>query len=356
VPGGWDAPHTGAELERTVRLARAALLSDERFREVWEVQRWGDWCEEPRIARFYPIGLCLLALAQAGADVRTAAAELLSSEASADGFRYYGRWRGIPPDSDDLGVALRLLPLASDTPERRRALVHPVELLLRNTSPDGWIPLWLEEGLLEPPEPGPYWTLRRCSGVVANVLTGLLETDWPLPRRWRDRALGRLVEVLQQEGLSSAQAFPVCYTRLLLARLERAIEGRPCPERVRAGLAALLADIERELLATQRLDGGWGSPLATASHLAVLSLRRTPGFDPGAAILYLCARQEHDGLWPAEALYDCPGRDNVPQIYASRGVTSAICLEALALARRLLPSREHPDRRGSRARAQRAQQ
>lgn len=336
VPGGWDALRVRGERERTVRLAQVALLADERLQEAWEVQRWGGWCEEPRIGRLLPVGLCLLALAESGANVSAAAAELLSSEASVDGFRYYGRWRGIPPDSDDLGLALQLLALAGDTPERRRAFERPIKVLLHNTQPDGWIPIWLEEGLLEPTTPdGPYWLIRRCSAAVISALIGLLQTDWPLPARWRDRVLGRLIEVLRHEGLASVKAYPACYARLLLARLERALKGRDCPDTVRAALEHLLTEIERELLSSQQLDGGWGSPLATACHLAVLSLRQTPGFDPAPAILYLSARQQCDGLWPAEPLYECPGRDNAPQFYATRSVTTAICLEALVLAGRL---------------------
>ena len=340
-PGGWDAPRIRGERERTMRMARSGLLADERLHEAWEEQRWGLWCEEPRVARLFPVGLCLMALAAAEVDVSAAAAELLSTEGRADGFGYYGRWLGIAPDAYDLGLALQLLPLAGDTPERRRTFERPVEVLLHNTHPDGWIPTYLEEGLLEPKTPdGPHWLVRRCSAVVANALIGLLCTDWPLPEGFRDRVLERLLAVLRDEGLTSVIAYPACYARLVLARLERALDGRSCPAAARAALGEMLASIEHELLATQGLDGGWGSPLATACHLATLSLRRTPGFDPSAAVLYLCARQEPDGLWPREAFYHCPGRDNAPHDYATRSVTAAICLEALALAGPRLPGGE----------------
>jgi hypothetical protein len=338
MPGGWDAPRISIERARTIRLARAGLLADDRLREAWEVQRWGAWCETPRVARFFPAGLCLLALAEAGADVREAAGELLSSEASPDGYRYYGRWIGIPPDADDLGLALDLLPIAGDTPERRRALTHPIEVLVQSTEPDGWINTYLEQGLIEPTPPdSPHWLVRRCSAVVMRALIGLFRTEWPLPEGFRDRALSRLIEVLHDEGLASVDAYPACYARLLLARLGCAIEGRSCPAAARNALEEMLGAIEREIVATQELDGGWGSPLATACHLSVLALRRTPGFAPAAATLYLCARQEPDGLWPREALYHCPGRDGAQHDYATRSVTTAICLSALALTDRAWP-------------------
>jgi hypothetical protein len=347
MPGGWDGSRVQGERERALRMARAGLGADDRFQEAWEVQRWGGWCAEPRIARFFPVGLCLLGLAAADVDVSTKAAELLLTEGRTDGYRYYGHWLGIPPDADDLGLALQLLPLAGDRPDLHRILEHPIEVLLGNVGPDGFIHTYLEQGLAEPTTPdGPHWLVRRCPAVAARALIGLIVTDWPLPSGFRDRALQRLLTVLRDEGPASVDAYPLCYARLLLAHLEQALRGRDCPAAARAELHEMLSAIEQEILATEELDGGWGSPLATACHLTVLSLRRTRGFDPSAAILYLCARQEPDGLWPREALYHCPGRDNSQHDYATRSVTTAICMEALALAGRLLPEAESAVVRG----------
>jgi hypothetical protein len=54
---------------------------------------------------------------------------------------------------------------------------------------------------------------------------------------------------------------------------------------------------------------------------------------PEPAILYLAATQEPDGMWPREALYLTPGKDAAPTCYGSRSVTTAMCLQSLALAR-----------------------
>lgn len=341
APCRWNTAAVVADAERSIAMAKAGLLLDDRFHEAWEVQRWGGWCEQPRIARFFPVGLCLLGLAEAGVDVGPLAAELLAAERTADGYRYYGHWRGIPPDADDLGLALQLLRHAGDTNEQRRALDHPVDVLVRNTEPDGWINTYLERSLLEPAEDGPKWLVERCSAVGVNALLGLYCSDWPVPPGYRERALERTLAVLEQEGLASVIAYPACYARLLLARLERALDGERCPRIVRSRLDAMLSAIEAELLAAQELDGGWGSPLATACHLMVLCLRRTPAFDPRPATLYLCARQEPDGMWPREALYHCPGRDGIQHDYASRSVTTAVCMSALVQARAALTGSTH---------------
>jgi hypothetical protein len=338
VPHGWDMTRVRGDHARALRIGRTALLEDPRFREAWEVQRWGEWCAEPRIARLFPVGICLLALAGMGEEVGAAAAELLSTERSADGFRYYGRWRGIPPDADDLGLALQLLPLAADTAGLRRSFEWPVELLLRNTEPNGWINTYLEKDLLEPTTAdGPDWLRWRCSAVGINALIGLLRADWPLPEGYLARVLERLLVVLRSEGLASATLYPACYVRLLLARLERALESKPCPVSARSTLATILESIERELRVTRRLDGGWGSPMATACHLSVLALRRTRDFDPVPSVLYLCARQEPDGMWAREPFFHGPGVDDAPFDYATRPVTTALCLEALVLAEHTWP-------------------
>jgi hypothetical protein len=241
----------------------------------------------------------------------------MESERCADGYRYYGAWRGIPPDADDAGLALQLLPFC---PDQRAPLEHVVALLRANRHEDGWLPTWLEEGLREPTlADAPSWLVRRCAAVNARALLGLLDAQWTLPDGWIQRSVHRLAQVLEDEG--AIDAYPLDYGELLVARLGART----------TGLEAYCDALGRRVLATREKDGGWGSPHATACRLMtarVLGLE----LDPRPAVVYLCTRQEPDGLWPREALYHCPGRDHRQHDYATRSVTSALCLEALSRA------------------------
>jgi hypothetical protein len=333
----YTPAHIEAERARTVQIARAGLLEDERLHECWEIQRWGRWCEEPRMGRFFQVGLCLQALATSGADVSARAAALLSLR-RVDGWRYYEDWLGIPPDADDLGIALQLIPLAGDGAVPHAAMRVPMDLLQRNTTAEGWIDTYLEDGLCEPPQgDAPYWLGRRCLVVAANAMLGVLHAGWPMPREWMDRVLRCLATSLRQDGLGAVTCYPACYARLVLTRLERALEHVPCAPEARAGFSWAVDGFVEELRSSRQRDGGWGSPLQTACHLAVLALRRADGFDPGPSILYLSSRQEPDGLWAREPLYRGPGRDGMPSLYQSRSVTAALCLEALVLAGKSWP-------------------
>ena len=305
------------DLDRSIAMARAGLLADPALHEAWEVQRWGAWCAEARTARFFPVGLCLLALARTGGVAEERVRGLMASERCEDGYRYYGKWRGIPPDADDAGLALQLLPFC---PDQRDALQHTVDLLRQNRHGDGWLPTWLEQGLREPTLPdAPTWLVRRCAAVNARALLGLLDAEWPLPEGWIQHSVNRLAQVLETEG--AIDAYPRDYGELLVARLGTRV----------SGLEDFCVALGRRVLATREKDGGWGSPHATACRLMTADILGLD-MDPRPAALYLCTRQEPDGLWPREALYHCPGRDHRQHDYATRSVTSALCLEALSSA------------------------
>ncbi|UQA58898.1 hypothetical protein [Polyangium aurulentum] len=326
-------PSPSAELDRAIQLAREALVADVELRECWEIQRSGGVFDTPRVARLFPVGLCLLALHGAGQDIASRAAPLLARRGP-DGFRYYEDYSAIPPDSDDLGLVLQLSARLPQDRALREALAWPVELLVRGTGEDGTVPVWLERDLREPmPGDAPRWLGPRCVAVAANALIGLAEAAVPLPEGYFDRTLAWIAQTWEAEGLAATWHYGPAYTRLLLARLLRAAEGVQGQEAPRARLRESVAAIEAAIVASQEADGGWGSPLATACHLAVLSLGGRTPFDPWPAITYLASRQMPDGLWPREPLYRCPGKDGAPLTHGARPLTAAVCLSALVEAR-----------------------
>lgn len=326
-------PPPADELERAVRLAREALVADAELRETWEIQRSGGVFDAPRIARLFPVGLCLLALHGAGQDVAARAAPLLARRGP-DGFRYYEDYTAIPPDADDLGLVLQLSARLPQDTALREALAWPVELLMRCTGEDGAVPVWLDRDLREPmPGDAPRWLGPRCVAVAANVLIGLVEAAMPLPEGYFDRALAWVVRTWEAEGMTAAWHYGAAYTKLLLARLARAAASVPGDEAPRARLRAVVAALEAEIAATPDADGGWGSPLTTACHLGVLALGARAPFDPWPAITYLASRQMPDGLWPSEPLYRIPGKDGAPLTHGARPLTAAVCLDALIEAR-----------------------
>ncbi|MDI1483922.1 hypothetical protein [Polyangium sp. y55x31] len=325
-----NAARPDEELTRAIRLTRDALVADTALREAWEIQRWGGFCEEPRLARLFPVGVCLLALDAAGVDVSARMIPLLGRR-EPDGYRYYEGYTGIAPDSDLLGLALQM---AVRCPERDRLVAElswPIEVLVRNVGEDGCLPVWLEQHLREPlPEGSPRWEGHVCVAVAVNACLGLVEAEIPLPEGFFDRVLAWITRTWDAEGMRAVYFYGAPYTRLLFARLARVVDRVPGDPAPRRQLHAIVTRIEAEISSSVADDGGWGSPLATACHLEVLatSPRRT-NFDPFPAVTYLASRQGYDGYWPWEPFFCCPGKDGAPAAFGARAVTSAVCLGAL---------------------------
>jgi hypothetical protein len=334
LPSSTGPETTRSELDRTIHIAAKALADDLTFREAWEIQRWGDWCEIPRVGRLFPAGLCLLALSAAGQDVSNPVLTLLEQSRRPDGWRYFDDWIGIPPDADDLGLVLQLLQVAACPEDLRNGLAWPVELLLRHTHSDGFIPTWLDKDLIEPPPTSsPEWDGKQCLGVMANAVLGLVQAAWPLPSGYLARALAWMADTYENRPQKGIFYYSVPYVHLLLARIFRRLDSARGNLDARAPLEPILNRIENRLLESPQADGGWGSPQTTACHLELLALRAAREFNPEPSQIYLSGRQGYDGFWPGEPLFRCPGKDRAYHAYKSRSVTTAICLHALLTAR-----------------------
>ncbi len=326
-------PSLVAELDRSIAMAVEALLDDPELRESWEVQRWGGPFPRTCIARVFPVGLCLLALATASVDISSCATSLLSLRC-ADGYRYFEGFDGIPPDTDLLGIVLQLVARIPADPELADSLVWPVELVEKNTRLDGEIPVWLEEHLREPvPEGAPRWQGSRCLAVAANCVVGLLEAGVAVAEGFIDRVIGWIVRMWRTDGMNAVFFYGLSYTSLIFARLLELAEQQLKDQSVHDELVAIVDDIEARIITSRGCNGGFGSVMDTACCLAVLTIRSTASFDPWPAIAFLAARQTHDGLWPAEPLYPVPGKDHAPAAHGARPINTALCLYAFARTR-----------------------
>lgn len=326
-------PSLAKELDRSIDLAVAALLDDPDLRESWEVQRWGGPFPRTCVARVFPVGLCMLALATASIDISSTTRALLSLRC-VDGYRYFEGFDGIPPDTDLLGIVLQLVSRIPFDAELATSLVWPVELIVKNTHADGEIPVWLEQHLREPtPKDAPHWQGARCLAVAANCVIGLLEAGVAVPEGFVDRAVGWIVRTWRKDGMRAVFFYDLPYTQLVLARLLEVGAPRLQDPSVHDELEAIVNDAEASILASRQWDGGFGSVLQTACNLAVLSIRTISPFDPWPTIAFLASRQTHDGLWSAEPLYPVPGKDHAPAAHGARPITTALCLYALARAR-----------------------
>jgi len=322
-------PTPAEELARAITLARDGLAADPELHESWEIQRWGGPFDAAYVARLFPVGLCLLALAGAGEDI-TARAEALVARRTVDGFRYFEGFAGIPPDADDLGLALQLLRRSAGRTTGTEALAWPIEVLVRNTGEDGAMAVWLERDLREPmPDGAPKWLGSRCVAVAANAMIGLAEATVVLPEGYFDRTLGWIARVWEAEGARAVHFYPAPFARYLLARLADVAEGLPGDRGPRAHLRALVDAIERQIVASQRADGALGGGvMATACHLGALACGRLEPFDPGPAVTFLASRQDYDGLFPREPFYRTPGKDFAFAAHGARSITAALCLDA----------------------------
>lgn len=322
-------PPVVEELERSIALARAALDSDPELRSAWEIQRWGDWSSVTRVGRVFPSGLCLLGLARAGSDVGLRIEEAIVKSRRIDGWRYYEDYPDIPPDTDDLGLMLRLFACLPRNTVPSEIFGASLQLLRQTLAHEDGFPVWLRHGLAEAPSSrAPLWQGPRCIAVAAQFVLGMAEAQIDGHDDLKMRAIGWICEAWEQKGEQAVFHYTLPFARLLLVKLAHAFRNAPDafhPIRLRAIEMTLVEEIR----SSSFCDGGWGSPLATACHLAVLALHSEP-FQPRPGLVYLASHQGPSGLWPAESLYLCPGKDGAPAAHGDATITTGVCLDALA--------------------------
>jgi hypothetical protein len=321
-------------LAEAVRMAEAYLLADRGFRESWEVQRRGLLGEPEMTGRVFGPGLILETLCAHRADLAAEVSALLDRMA-ADGYRYYPH-PAVPPDADDVGLALRLVRHAAEPARHRAQVARPLDWLKANQAADGHIPCWFTHGVddLDVSAGVVLWG-GECVTVQANALLGLLAFD-PAGQadiitrtgatwlsRWLASGLGG--NALYEPGYA-------LWTALRLITALRAWDG--------LGAAAERAQAPALQCLRQTAETADSAQIVAFLTLACLDEAAAPEarrlFRPEWTHLLL-ARQRYDGSWPAEPLFVTPTRGEAAAWYASQAVTSAFCWAALKASAPLVP-------------------
>jgi hypothetical protein len=300
---------------------------------AWDVHRFhpqGAPCL--LVGRWFIEGMILLALAEIGRDDPAAEIAALFERVPEGDARYFPEWSGMPPDADSLGM---LLQLATWAPSPQRARLDGwIAVCEASLGSDSSVPTWFVQGPNGRTTPlmGPF-LYNECTGVTLAFLLGALRHDG---ERFASLFRPNLQLILDRGCEAGCLHYTRDFATHLFLRLVHALRSHPSPHFAalpgELGLEQLAADRSNALCASQRVDGGWGSPQVTA-----LALEGLVHWDPASpciarAVTYLVHTQGPDGAWPAEPLYITPGKLGGMVPFSAKPLTTALCARALHIA------------------------
>ncbi len=326
-----------ADERQRARAAAAAFLSRASALEnTWEIQRWGvGEHAAPLVSPWFPPALVLQALHDAGFDQSGPISALLASLPGE--LRWYAPldgsapvWRGIPPDSDSLGLMLQLDSRVPTLPEGR--IAGWVSYLWASLPADRRIPTWF---YIAPDGgssiEGPAWQFASndCTSSRLTCLLGLLLRGVPDARPLVRDNLAMLLPCFLGPGQSGDFFYDEATAdngllRLAAAWVERS-PADPFSELVRTAAR----NLARRLVERQGPDGGWGSPQQSALRLEGVALWAPEAGSLLRGMRLLAETQRPDGAWAAEPLYLMPGKSLQEIAYhSSFELSTALCLRA----------------------------
>lgn len=283
----------------------------------------------PLVSAFFHEAHVLEAIGEAGEAVGPAVEALFASVPVGVGLRWYGAWRGIPPDADSLGAALRLHAahggLSADI---RAAWLGP----LRASTADGGLPpTWFAAGPSGSTVPAGEdwaWGPNDCATARATLALGLARAAPDAAPDILRRCADAAAATLRGAGPTPTRFYRPAWEDRVHLQLAAAL---PAHAELQAAAAARAA----ALCAAQAPDGSWGSPGDTAARLIGLRPYLTDPLPAEAAIRYIADAQGPDGGWPAEDGYRMPGlTPDSTAWYRSAEWSTAAALLALAPAAR----------------------
>ena len=300
-----------------IRMAEKFLLTDRAFTESWEVQQRGP---QALIGKAFPTGLITEILGahdHAVGDVVDSVFRTLQGS----GFRYYTSPIGLP-DTDDLGLLLRLLRYSDRAEEHRQMLHAPLGWLQNSIDADGLIPVWLSAPNTSQVHP---WG-NHCATVTANLLLGLLDHEEEMGTEFVTRAAAHWLARWQCAGLSATAYYVPGYALWTTLKLLAVLAARKPEWRVEIAAATRRA-VEQLTRDAQRATL---TPQTAAFLILATAYPATRHLHAARWITFLLKTQRYDGSWPAEALYLTPTRGEAAAWYSSRSVTTAFCYHALS--------------------------
>jgi hypothetical protein len=311
------------------QAAEGFLLADLSFRESWEIQRTGLLDLSAVVGRPFPAGLIVEILCRHGHRLTAQVSEIFAL-LQANGFSYFDQPGLLPPDTDDLGLLLRLFPY-SDQPAIHRALLQaPLRLLERCLQQLGTIPVWLQPG--DPrggaaeEAPLALWG-DDCVTVQAQLILGLLDYDSVGYHELIERAAQSVGALIIERGLGANRYYAPLYALWALATLVRRLGAGEDPG------AQLAAQLPAAGAALGRALDGAAPHVASPQDAALLilaanALGRRDGRVAAWADL-LIAEQRYDGSWRDEPLFITGARNGMATWYGSRSTTTALGYAAL---------------------------
>lgn len=314
-----------AGLADAALAAEGFLLADLTFRESWDVQRTGLLGLPALMGQPFPMGLIIETLCRHGHQLSEQVSAIFAL-LEANGFCYFDQPGVLPPDTDDLGLLLRLFRY-SDQPAAHRALLQtPLRLLEGTFAALGTIPVWLQSAmpLGDAAAPLALWG-DDCITVQAQLILGLLDYDPVGYRSLIERTARSVCQRILAHGLGANRYYAPLYALWVLATLVRRLG-----EAADGDLAALLPSVGETL--GHALDQATLSA-ATPQDAALLILAATALDRPTAQRTIwadrLIAEQRYDGSWRDEPLFITGARGGLAAWYSSRSTTTAICYAAL---------------------------
>ena len=285
------------------------------------------------VGRWFVEGMIILALAEIGRDDPTAEIAALLERVPEGDARYFPEWTGLPPDCDSLGL---LLQLSTWLPSGQRARVDGwVGVCEASLGADKSVPTWFVNGPngRTTPLDGPFLG-DECTGTTLAFLLGALRLDG---ERFASLFRPNLELVLQRRcEAGSVHYIPEFATHLLL-RLVYALQHHPSRQLAQLtselGLDQLVADRCATLVASQRINGSWGTPQTTALPTRSPETSGIPGphASRGRSRTSSTPRAP-TGAWPAEPLYITPGKFGGMVPFSAKSLTTALVARALHIA------------------------
>lgn len=323
------APLGEAELD--LGMAAAFLRESAPWSGSWEVQRAGIFgSDEKPVGQWFVRGMILQALLDMGHDVRADAAALLH-EIPAGELRYFGALRDIPPDADDLGLMLQLASATGAAADRAETWIA---VMLANVDDEGIVPTWFlrnPAGSATTPS-GLALGGADCTAVRLCLVTGLLSFGASRFDGLIQKNAARILERCRGADIEGVCYYDDAFTALAFLRFARLCRDKTIERSLASAIEAVEAAIRARGVASQRLDGGWGSPQRTAAWLegAAMATPHPLLLERGAR--YLGEHQLVDGSWPAEPIYRTPMKRGRSGHHQGREISTALCARALKAA------------------------
>jgi hypothetical protein len=208
-----------------------------------------------------------------------------------------------------------------------------IAVMLANVGPDGAVPTWFVRAPDGTEYGGTIDSGDACPAVRLNLLAGLLSFD---PARFDaliQENARRAVAAFGPDRVEGLVFYDDAYASLAFLRFAALYRARAVTRPLEGAVAGLEATLRASAAASQRLDGGWGSPQRTAAWLEGAATAEAPDpllLERGAR--YLGELQLADGSWAAEPLYLIPMKRDREGRHRGGALTTALCARSLQAA------------------------